>query len=192
MCCMQEIKWKSQAARFVGTSGRRYKLWWSGIDAGFGKAGILVKEEIFGSVVEARRKSDRVMAILLTLVGEVMRIICAYVPQSGRPDTEKVCVYDETASDWDLGSSGKIIVSLKDFNGHVRICAEGFEGVHGWNGVGKRNAEGRRLLEFCDEKRAVRGKHLGFYKADKRKITYGTGGCETPNDFVLLGGKYRK
>ena len=43
-------------ARFVGASGRRYKLWWSGNDAGLGWVGILVKEEISGNVVEVRRK----------------------------------------------------------------------------------------------------------------------------------------
>ena len=34
-----------------------------------------MKEEICGNVVEVRRKSDRVMAIVLTLGGEVMRVI---------------------------------------------------------------------------------------------------------------------
>ena len=50
----------------MGTSGRRYKLWWSGNDIGFEGVGILVKEEISGNVEEVRRKSDRVMAIVLT------------------------------------------------------------------------------------------------------------------------------
>ena len=59
----------------------------------------LVKEEISGNVMEVRRKSNRVMAIVLTLGREVMRIICAYGPQSGKPDTEKVCFYDEIASE---------------------------------------------------------------------------------------------
>ena len=31
-----------------------------------------------------------------------------------------------------------------------------------------------------------------FYKADKRKITYSAGGCETEIDFVLAEEKYRK
>ena len=56
--CMQEVRWKGQGARFVGTSGRRYKLWWSGNDAGFGgnDAGILVKEEISGNAEKATEK----------------------------------------------------------------------------------------------------------------------------------------
>ena len=105
-----------------------------------------MKEEISGNVVEVRRKSDRVMAIVPTLGREVMHVICAYGPQRGRPDAEKVHVYDEMGSEWDLGSSSEIVVSLGNFNEHVGKCAEGFEGVHGGNGVGKRNAEGRRLL----------------------------------------------
>ena len=53
--------------------------------------------------------------------------------------------------EWVLGSSSEIIVFLEDFNGHVRKCAESFEGAHAGNGIGKRNGEGR-LLELFDEK----------------------------------------
>ena len=70
--------------------------------------------------------------------------------------------------------------------------AEGFKGVHGENGVGKRNAEGRSLLEFCDE-RELCVANTWFKKTDKRKIIYSAGGgCGTEIDFVLVGGKYRK
>ena len=41
------------------------------------------------------------------------------------------------ASKGDLGSSRRIIVSLGDFNGHVRKRAEDFEGVHGGMVLGK-------------------------------------------------------
>ena len=170
----------------MGTLRQRYKLWWSGNDAGFRGVGILVKEEISGNIVEVRRKSDRVMAIVLTLGREVMRVICAYGPQSGRPDAEKVQFYNEMGSEWDLGSSSEIIVSLGNFNGHVGKCAEGFESVHGGNGVRKRNAEGRRLLEFCD-KRELYVANTWFKKTDKRKITYSAGRCGTEIDFVLVG-----
>ena len=89
---------KRQKSSFCGYFGTRYKLWWLGNDAGSGGVGILVKEEISGNV-EVRRKSDRVMAIVLTLGREVIQMICANRPQSRRPDTEKVRFYDEMASD---------------------------------------------------------------------------------------------
>ena len=75
----------------------------------------MVKEEISGNVVEIRRKSDKVVAIVLTLGREVMHVICVFGPQSGRPDAEKVHFYDEMGSEWDLGSSSEIIVSLGGF-----------------------------------------------------------------------------
>ena len=40
------------------------------------------------------RKRDRVMAIGLIFEKEVMRIICACEPQSGRPDIKNVRFYD--------------------------------------------------------------------------------------------------
>ena len=150
-----------------------------------------MKEEISGNVVEIRRKRNRMMAIVLTLGREVMQVICVNGPQSRRPDTEKGYFYDKMASEWDLGSSSEIIVSLQDFNGHVGKCGERFEGVHGENGIGKRNAEGRRLLEFCDERELCMA-NTWFNKTDKRKITYNTGGSETEIDFVFVGEKYRK
>ena len=66
-----------------------------------------------------------------------MRVICAYGPQSGRPDAEKVRFYDEMGSEWDLVSSSEIIVFLGDFNVHVGKGAEGFDGVHGGMVLGK-------------------------------------------------------
>jgi len=38
------------------------------------------------------------------------------------------------------------------FYGHVGKHIDGFENVHGGNGIGERKAEGRMLLEICDEK----------------------------------------
>ena len=32
VCCVQEVRSKGREARFGGTSGQRYKLWWSGND----------------------------------------------------------------------------------------------------------------------------------------------------------------
>ena len=57
-----------------------------------------------------------VMAIVLTLGRALMLIICAYGPQSRRPDTKKVPFYNKMAREWDFGSSSEIIVSLGDFN----------------------------------------------------------------------------
>jgi len=44
-----------------------------------------------------------------------------------------------------------MVFGLGDFNGHVgNIRVLRVFTVHGGNGIGKRNAEGRILLGFCD------------------------------------------
>ena len=54
VCCIQEVRWKGQGARFVGTLGRRYKLWWSGNDT---ESGILVIKKISGNLVKLEEKA---------------------------------------------------------------------------------------------------------------------------------------
>ena len=38
--------------------------------------------------------------------------MCAFGPQSGRPNAEKVCFYDEMPCEWDITSSCEVIFSL--------------------------------------------------------------------------------
>ena len=106
-------------------------------------------------------------------------------PQVGRSECEKDQFYNDMASEWDLQNPGEVVLGLGDFNGHVGRLIDGFEGVHGGYGFGKRNVEGRRLLEFCDEKELCVA-NAWFEKKEQRKITYSMGGNETEIDFVLV------
>ena len=112
--------------------------------------GLLVKQESCKNVVEVRRRCDGDMAIGLVFKKEVVTVVCAYAPQSGKPDAEKEIFYEEMAREWSVANA--LALGLGGFNGHVGKCAEGFEGIHGGCGVGKRNAKGRMLLDFCDQK----------------------------------------
>ena len=75
MCCLQGVRWRKQGARFDGCRGRRYKMWWFGNNDETGGVGILVKKELCEKVIEVRRKSDRVMAMVLVFEKEVIRVI---------------------------------------------------------------------------------------------------------------------
>ena len=114
--------------------------------------GVLVKEELCEKVVEVRRRSDRVMTVVMVLEEELLRIICVYGPESGRTAAEKQYFYDDLTSDWDLHSVGELVLGMGDFNGHVGKQIEVYEDMHGGNGIGGRNVEGKLLLEFRDEK----------------------------------------
>ena len=65
---------------------------------------------------------------------------------------------------------GKYVV-LGDMNGHVSRDMDGFEGVHGGNGFGDRNAEGEAILEFatCFELVVV---NTFFTKETQKLVTY--------------------
>ena len=119
VCCLQEVKWRGQGARFLGVKGRRYKLWWSGYSDGTEGMGVLAKEDLCKKVVEVQRRSDRVMTVVMVLEEEVLRITCVYGPQGGRTAAEKVHFYDYLRSEWDLHSVGELVLGTGDFNGHV-------------------------------------------------------------------------
>ena len=73
MCGLQEVRWKNEGTQFLGVFGQRYKLWWSGNSSGIGWVGILVKEEICEKVVDVRRRSNRVMVVVLAFGKQVIR-----------------------------------------------------------------------------------------------------------------------
>ena len=62
---------------------------------------------------------------------------------------------------------------------------DGFEGVHGGNGIEEQKFEGAMLLEFCGQDICVA--NIWF---KKRKMTYSSGGNEI--DFVLVEKESRK
>ena len=106
-----------------------------------------MKEKLWEKVVEVQRKSDIVMAMVPVFEEEVIKGIGAYASQVGTFDCE-VQFYNEMASEWDLQNPVEMIFGLGDFNGHIGRRINGFESVHGGYGIGERNVEGRRLLEF--------------------------------------------
>ena len=164
---------------------------WSGNSSGIGGVGILVKEELREKVVDVRRKSDRVVVVVLLFEKQVIRVISAYGPQAGRPLDEKHRFYDELAVEYEPQNPSEVVFGLGDFNGHVGEEINGFEGVHAGNGIRKRNAEGRMLLEFFDEKELCVA-NTWFKKTDKRKITTKSGNNDSEIDSILVSKENRK
>ena len=65
------------------------------------------EKRLWKKVLEVRRKSDRVMAIVLIFEEAVIRVMCAYAPhQVGRSESEKDQFYNDMASEWDLQNPG--------------------------------------------------------------------------------------
>ena len=67
------------------------------------------------------------MTMVLVSEEEVIRIICAYVPQVGRSECKKDQFYNDMASEWDFQNPVEVILGLGDFNGHVEKRIDGIE-----------------------------------------------------------------
>ena len=112
VCGLQEVRWKNEGTRFLGVFGRKYRLWWSENSSGIGVVGILIKEELCEKVVDVRRKSDRVMVVVLAFGKQIIRVISAYGPQPGRPLEEKHRFYDEMAVEYELQNPSEVVYYL--------------------------------------------------------------------------------
>ena len=108
------------------------------------------------------------MAMVLVFEEEVIGIIGIYSP-GWKIKLRERSIYNDMASEWDLKNSGETVFGLRDFNKHVGRWIDGFEGVHGGYGIGKRNVEETRILKFCDEKELCMA-NTGFEKKEQRKI----------------------
>ena len=137
-------------------------------------------------VLEVRRVSERLMVVRVIVGRTVLNLISAYAPQAGRPLPEKeefFTLLGKIVSEIDDGE--KLLIG-GDLNGHVGAGVEGFKGVHGGFGFGKRNVEGEMILEFADAWNFVVA-NTWFKKNEGRLITYEIPRkCRTVIDYFLI------
>ena len=84
----------------------------------------------------------------------------------------------------DIDPKDKLILG-GDLNGHVGSATDGFEGVHGGFGFGRRNMEGEMLLEMADGLQLT-VVNTWFKKTEAQLVTYESGGCRTVVDYFLV------
>ena len=99
--------------------------------------------------------------------------------------------YDKLKCERDMHSADDLVMCLCDFNGHVGRHIDSFDGVHRIYGVGRRNLEGKMLLEFCLEKELC-VPNTSFKREEKRKVTFRMGENTTEIDFVLIKKEHRQ
>ena len=56
----------------------------------------------------------------------MIRVICVYAPQSGKPDIQKDKFYDKLVHEWAMKDTKKLNLGVKNFNGHVGKKVDGF------------------------------------------------------------------
>ena len=49
----------------------------------------------------------------------MIRVICVYAPQSGKPDIQKDKFYNELVHEWDMKGTKELTLGIGNFIGHV-------------------------------------------------------------------------
>ena len=180
--CIQETKWKGKSARMLGEG---YKIYYAGESTRRNGVGIILHPELQESVTDVQRVSDRLMCLKLVRDRKVWHIISAYAPQQGCSEEEKEDFRGKLEDHVERIPRGECVVLAGDMNAHVGDMADGFEGVHGGRGFGRRNQEGERFLEVAEALDMVII-NTQFKKRPNHLITYKSGQSETQIDFILV------
>lgn len=191
--CVQETNWVGQESRRIDG----YQIVYVGLNNQRNGVAIFIAPKYTGIIVEVIRPEvqhalyDRIIGLILDVDGKSFGIVSAYAPQAGLKRDEKERFYEEL--DMIVRSMAKcdILVVGGDFNGHVGRASDGFEGVHGGRGVGARNADGIKLLEFGDRHDlSILNTH--FKKRKSQLLTYHSGKHHSQLDYLLVRSKDRR
>ena len=116
----------------------------------------------------ANFKIDRTVLLLNENIMDVLIPLC-------RSAEEKDSFWDQMISVTGRIPASELIVVGGDLNGHVGTNVDGYDGVHGGYGFGERNADGERILEFCDAMELI-VRNTCFKRLKNKLPTYVSGG----------------
>jgi len=136
------------------------------------------------------RPSDRIIHIRLILGETIVSFVSIYAPQTGLLETDKDKFYDELLTYVAGISASEITFVCGDFNGHIGNSTDGYDGIHGGNGFGKRNSEGERILDFAMAADLVVSNSF-FKKRLSHLVTYQSGSAKSQIDYILTRKKDR-
>uniref|UniRef100_A0A0P4W3B9 Endonuclease/exonuclease/phosphatase domain-containing protein n=1 Tax=Scylla olivacea TaxID=85551 RepID=A0A0P4W3B9_SCYOL len=144
--CIQETKWKGSARKI----GERYKVYYAGESTKKNGVGIILHPDVQEQVTEVKRVNDRLMGMKLIRDEKIWHIVSAYAPQQGCREEEKEEFREKLEEYIESIARTELIVIAGDMNARVGESGNGYEGVHGGMGFGRRNVEGERLLEMAE------------------------------------------
>ena len=186
--CVQETKWKGSKAREIGAG---YKLYYHGEDGTKNGVGIVLSEDMKDRVLAVERTCDRVMRMKLEIEGEVWHIISCYAPQVGCTQQEKDEFWEHMDAEMQAVPGSERLVVAGDLNGHVGRDRDGYDGVHGGHGLGVRNEEGIKIMDFATAYE-MRLMNTYYKKRENHLVTYNSGGRRSQIDFIMLRKEYTK
>ena len=83
------------------------------------------------------------------------------------------------------------LVVAGDLNGHVGRDRDGYDWVHGGHGLGVRNEEGIKIMDFATAYQ-MRFMNTYYKKRENHLVTYNSGGRRSQIEFIMLRKEYAK
>ena len=190
VCCIQEVRFSGKGARMIEGKEGFYKLLWNNkmkvkdSESTYGGVGILVADKWKEKIVEVVRVTDRIMYLKLMVDAELVTFVSIYAPQSGLSIKCKEEFYEDLQCVFSKFNPDEKVYVCGDWNGHVGSKADGYEGIHGGEGFGRRNTEGERVLDFAVANKMVVNNTF-FKKRQSHLITYESGPHNTQISYIL-------
>ena len=124
-----------------------FKSFWIENDKGLRGTGIFLAGKWIETVANTSRVSDRTIAMKVLFRHNAVSVNSVYAPWFDLDENQRDDILDCVKVVAGSFRERLVNVIIGDFKGHVEVSAD-YENQQGGNGVGVRNKEGERILEF--------------------------------------------
>ena len=154
---------------------------------------IILKKGLAKCLLEWKPVSSRLMSARLKGKHTNITIIQCYAPTNDNSDERKDEFYDQLQTEVEKAPRHDLLVVMGDLNAKVGDDNTDYERVMGKHGVGTRNDNGERLVEFCAMNDLVIGGTL-FTHQDIHKLTWMSPNGRDKNqiDHLMINGMWRR
>src|SRR6184192_1941150 len=171
--------------------GDKYKVFFSGGKQRRRGVGVIVREEVVKSVMMCEPISERIMIMRLKVAPINVLLVQIYAPNEDEDEEEKDRFYerlDKVIKEYRKGR--ECVIVMGDFNGKVGENRE--EDTIGPFGVGVRNDNGERVVNFC-KRHNLFATNTWFQQRKSAQHTWISPDKVTKNqiDFVLVDKRFR-
>ena len=142
---LSETRMKDSGERILHEN---YKLIYSGKEDGRHGVGVVLAPELAPYVEKVDCISERIISLSIKTKTVAFSLIQVYAPQRGRPSQEKDQFYRDLQDATDTARYKEKLIVCGDFNGHIGSERDHVETVVGAFGLGDRNEEGGRVIDY--------------------------------------------
>ena len=183
---LSEVRW-TECGDF-GSQG--YRVVYSGGEMKERGVAIVLDCETAKRVVEVEQYSDRVLMVKLQAEPVDIVLVQVYMPTSEHDDEEIETMYEQLDGIIGKQKGTEYVVIMGDLNA---VVGEGRDEIAvGKFGLGKRNARGERLVEFCKTNKLMIT-NTWFEQAKRRRYTWKMPGDigRYQIDYIMVRQRYR-